>query len=156
MKSNVSLSAYSLTITLIVVGVLAVIAVVTFGCPLEFTIISALLLVLLISGLLYAPSRVYADEDHVTVKSILRRRNIPIKDIASIERFQPTMGAYRLIGSGGFMGYWGLFREGDIGRYHASYGKSSQCFLLRTKDGSQYVLGCDNPDEMVEYIRSKM
>ena len=52
------------------------------------------------------------------------------------------------------MGYWGLFREGDVGRYMAYYGKASDCFMIRMKNGDKYVLGCKNPGEMVEYIKS--
>ena len=76
--------------------------------------------------------------------------------IVSVERFNPTMGAKRILGSGGFMGYWGIFREGDVGRYTAYYGKASDCFMLRLDNGDQYVLGCRRSDEMIEYIRSQI
>lgn len=77
-------------------------------------------------------------------------------DIDNVELFQPTMGAIRIFASGGFMGYWGMFREGDIGRYYAFYGKASDCFLIRMKNGDKYVLGCDNPSHMVAFIRSQI
>ncbi len=79
-----------------------------------------------------------------------------MQNVASVELFQPTMGAIRICGSGGFMGYWGLFREGDIGRYYAFYGKASDCFLVRMKNGDKYVLGCDQPQKMVDYIESQI
>ena len=78
-----------------------------------------------------------------------------MRKVESAERFQPTMGAIRIFASGGFMGYWGIFREGDIGRYYGFYGKASDCFLVRMKNGDKYVLGCKNPDEVVSYIRSQ-
>lgn len=64
------------------------------------------------------------------------------------------MGAMRLFGSGGFMGYWGLFKEGDIGNYVGFYGKSSECFLVRMKNGDKYVLGCKKPEDIVDFISS--
>ncbi len=51
------------------------------------------------------------------------------------------------------MGYWGMFKEGDIGHYTAYYGKASDCFLVRLDNGDKYVLGCKNPDEMIAYIK---
>ena len=50
------------------------------------------------------------------------------------------MGARRLFGSGGFFGYWGIFKEGDVGRYAAYFGKASDCFLVRMKNGDKYVV----------------
>ena len=79
-----------------------------------------------------------------------------MESIESAELFQPTMGAIRICASGGFMGYWGLFREGDIGKYMGYYGKASDCFMIRTKKGDKYVLGCENPSETVEFIKSQL
>ena len=76
--------------------------------------------------------------------------------IVKVERFIPTMGSIRIFGSGGFMGYWGIFKEGDVGRYVAYYGKSSDCFIIHLDNGDKYVVGCENPDEMVDYISSKI
>ncbi|MCM1349257.1 MAG: hypothetical protein NC338_07590 [Firmicutes bacterium] len=49
-----------------------------------------------------------------------------------------------------------LFKEADVGRYYAFYGKASDCFLIRMKNGDKYVLGCENPGAMVDYIKSTM
>lgn len=78
-----------------------------------------------------------------------------MRDIERVELFQPTMGAIRIFASGGFMGYWGVFRESDIGRYYGFYGKASDCFLVKMKIGDKYVLGCDNPQKIVDYIESQ-
>lgn len=60
-----------------------------------------------------------------------------MRDIERVELFQPTMGAIRIFASGGFMGYWGVFRESDIGRYYGFYGKASDCFLVNNEDRRQ-------------------
>lgn len=90
------------------------------------------------------------------MRSPLKVRRINLENIVSIEQFQPTLGAIRICGSGGFMGYWGIFKEGDIGRYYAFYGKSSDCFLIRMKNGDKYVLGCEKPEDTVNYILSEI
>ena len=86
----------------------------------------------------------------------MRKQRLMMRNVESVELFQPTMGAIRIFGSGGYMGYWGIFRESDIGRYVAYYGKASDCFLVRMKNGDKYVLGCENPRPMVNDISSQI
>ena len=155
MESKVRLSKYSLGITIIVLGsLLAGILLVEDNKSWYFLFIVTFLLLLF--SFRYSPVKIKADEDNVTVKCITRRHNIKIDEIESVEMFQPTMTSFRLCGSGGFFGYWGIFKEGDIGRYAAYYGKVSDCFLIRMKNGNKYVLGCENPIEMVNFINSKI
>lgn len=66
------------------------------------------------------------------------------------------MGERRIIGSGGWFGYYGRFSDREIGKYFAYYGKASDCFLVTLNDGRQYVLGCKNPGAMVEAISSRL
>ncbi len=35
------------------------------------------------------------------------------------------------------------------------FGKASDCFLVKMKIGDKYVLGCDNPQKIVDYIESQ-
>ena len=155
MESKVKFSTFnSIFSTLLIVG-LTIIAISTWGTY-KFFIVFAVLLILLVLAAFYTPMRIEADEKYVTVRHIVNKHRIPMDKIVSIEPFQPTMGAKRICDSGGFMGYWGIFREGDIGRYMASHGKSSDCFLIRMKDGDKYVFGCENPGKMVEYIKSNI
>lgn len=111
---------------------------------------------LLLLGALYAPIYVEVDSDFVSVKSLLKRKRFRIEDIKSVELFQPTMGAIRIVASGGFMGYWGLFKEGDVGNYIGFFGKSSDCFMIRMKNGDKYVLGCKDPKMMVDEIKKRI
>ena len=144
-------------LTLILTGVLiAAIAFFLWNREEKGFIGAIILFFMLISGWLYGPVAISADEKSVNIKSVLRNQKLDISKIESVELFQPTMGAIRIFGSGGFMGYWGIFREGGIGRYMAYYGKASDCFLVRMKNGDKYVLGCENPDTMMKYIESKL
>lgn len=157
MESKVKLSTYSLIITFIVVGIIIACVAVSLWNGEEKGFIGLLILfVMLICGGLYGPVAISVDDNNVTIKSLFWNKRLCISQIASIELFQPTMGSIRIFGSGGFMGYWGIFREGDIGRYAAYYGKASDCFLIRMKNGDKYVLGCENPEEMTNYINSKL
>ena len=154
MVGNVRFSTYSIFVTVLTVGLLAAGLVFTFQNISTFLILLAVTIMLFYAALLCAPVKIYADRERVTVKSVLKNHKIPMRQVESVELFQPTLGTYRLFASGGFMGYWGLFREGGIGKYAAYYGKASDCFLLRMKNGDNYVLGCENPSAMVDYINS--
>lgn len=154
MKSKIRLSLYSSIITILVIGVLLTICILSFRNGDAFYIGLSLLLIVIVCGLFYAPVSISANKKEIIIKSSLKKHRIPLQNIESIKLFQPTLGAIRLFASGGFMGYWGLFREGDVGRYMAFYGKASDCFMIKMNNGDKYVLGCENPNEMVRYIKS--
>lgn len=156
MKSRIRYSRYATILTTIIFGVFFICCIVSIHeKPVFFTLLS-IYIVLIISALFFAPAYIKATPDYVIMGSILRSKKISMLDIDNVELFQPTMGAIRIFASGGFMGYWGMFREGDIGRYYAFYGKASDCFLIRMKSGDKYVLGCDAPSNMVAFIRSQI
>lgn len=121
-----------------------------------FPTLVALLGMMAVSVLFYAPLAIEADDENITIVSAIKRHRIPMREVAKARLFQPTMGAVRTCGSGGLMGYWGLFRESDIGRYFAYYGKASDCFLVELRGGKKYVLGCEDPGDMVAYITSRI
>lgn len=113
---------------------------------------SVLFAVLVFSALIYAPIYVKITDRHVAVRRPLKSKVINIDDIASVQLCPPTMGAIRVCGSGGWFGYWGWFKERDLGKYFAYYGRSSDCFLLKLKDGRQYIIGCTDAPDAVEAI----
>ena len=156
MESKVKLSTFSLMLTLILTGVLIVAVSYFLWNHEDKGIIGAVILFfMVISGWLYGPVTIAADEKSVTIKSVLRKQRLDISNIESVELFQPSMASIRIFGSGGYMGYWGVYR-GYIGRYIAYYGKADECFLINMKNGGKYVLGCENPEEMVNFINSKI
>lgn len=155
MKRPVIISPFCLILTILTIILLIGILVYTirFSNSLAGIItLSVLLLIVLISTLIFSPVSISADDDSVSVNRPLKTKRIPYSEIESVMLCPPTMSERRLCGSGGFFGYWGWFREPSIGKYFAYYGKASDCFLVKLKDGNQYLLGCRNPDEMVKYI----
>lgn len=156
MKQKIVLSKFASLLTAFVFVLLFAGCFLNFHDKRLFFILLAIYIGLVLAGLFYGTLYVKADTGHIFLGSPLRSHKLNMRDVESVELFQPTMGAIRLFASGGFMGYWGLYREGDIGRYYAFYGKASDCFIVRMKDGGQYVLGCENPREMADYISSHM
>ena len=156
MKSKISFSRFATILTVITLGLLFVGCIATVHEKPAFFILLSIYLILVISALFYGAAYIKADADNITMGSILKSRKIPMQGVESVEMFHPSMGAIRIFASGGFMGYWGVFRDGAIGRYYAFYGNASDCFLVCMKNGDKYVLGCDNPDKMVDYINSRI
>ncbi|MDE6340408.1 MAG: PH domain-containing protein [Muribaculaceae bacterium] len=156
MKSKISYSRFANILTAIVSGVLFVACIATVREEPTFLILLAIYLVLFVSILFFGAAYIKADSNYIVLGSLLRGKKIPMSDVESVELFKPGSGAIRVCGSGGFMGYWGIFRETGIGKYYAFYGKSSDCFLVSLNNGKTYLLGCNQPEQMVEYIKSQI
>ena len=154
MKSRVELSNISSIITITVLLILVCGFFFTADTD-KFVIYSVIVIALLIFSLWYCPLTISADEKNIYVLSPLRIHSIPMRRVVSVERFSPTMMcSIRLCASGGFLGYWGIFKEGDVGTYFGYYGKSTQCFLMKLDNGDKFVLGCKDTQAMVDYINS--
>lgn len=116
-------------------------------------ILLVILVIMLICGTLYAPLSLYVDEGGVAVRRPLATKRIPLDEIASIGYAPPTMSQKRVCASGGFMGYWGWFHERPLGSYFAYYGRSSETFLVRLRNGKIYMLGCDDSASAAEEVK---
>ena len=153
MKRKVNLSTYSMIVSGI--GLIVLLVALYYSNDIwSISLISAVLVLLCALALFYMPLSVSVDDEYLCVNRSLRVKRIPISEISSITLMQPTMAERRIMGSGGWFGYWGWFRESSIGKYFAYYGKASDCFLVKLKNGCQYVLGCENPDDIVSRVSS--
>ena len=91
MKSKIRLSKYALILTIIVNIVLIVCCILTYKEEPIFWVILSILIVLLLFGLLYGPTKIIANSEYLIIKSRLLKRHIRIRNIDSVELFQPTM-----------------------------------------------------------------
>ena len=157
MEANVKFSLFSKIITIVVFGLLVGIGV---YCAImgdsTGIIVLIICLILLIPSLYYSPKSIKVNDTTITINTYLSKHKLLISNIENIDYYLPMMVNFRICASGGLMGYWGIFRGIDIGNYMAYYGKSSECFLIRMKNGDKYVLGCENPDAMMKYIENKL
>lgn len=158
MKHRVKISAYSTFVTII--GAVILVAIMIFKLNKDEEIlayfIAGALVMLCAAALFYAPMSISVDDKSLNINRFLRIKTIPCTAIKSVELCPPTMAERRICGSGGWFGYWGWFKEPSIGKYFAYYGKASDCFLVKLRDGRQYLLGCENPTPIVEFIKSKI
>lgn len=159
MKSTVKLSAYSATATILSLFVLVALSVYGYrgGMPQWLALlIGGIIIAMTVLGLIYMPVAISVNDKYLQVIRPIFRKTIPLSEISSVRLCHPTMSERRILGSGGFMGYWGRFSEPSIGKYFAYYGKASDCFLVTMKNGRKYLLGCVNPTDIVSYIQSKI
>ena len=158
MKKTVQFSTFSFITTIISYAIIIGLGIylldkgVTVAAYVDFAIV----IFLLLAALFYVPLGLTLTDNTLDINRSLRIKILPLTDIESVRLCPPTMGAKRICGSGGFMGYWGWSSERDLGKYFAYYGKASDCFLVRMKDGRQYMLGCKDAPERVSAIQSKL
>lgn len=155
MKQKVKFSAYSLIVTAVVL-ILCVVGIFSLiGNAEKLTPFCIIIGGTTIVGLYYCPKSIQADKSNVTLHRLLSSRKVfNYNSTQAVDTCYPSAGGLRLCGSGGFFGYWGYFSDIMIGSYFGYYGSRSSCILIKLKDGKQYVLGCENPSVMVDYINS--
>lgn len=157
MKNKVKYSLYSLAITVIVL-ILSVIGVISLRDNTDKLVLFCLIMgSIIIAGLFYCPVSVEANDTKIKLYRLLAK---PIAfaydDIQKVDVCYPSFGGLRLCASGGCFGYWGYFNDTAIGTYFGYYGSRSYCFLVKLKNGRQYVLGCEDSVAMVNHIKMRM
>ncbi len=151
MKKRVILSAWCTIMTAI--GLIVLLAALYYAkSPLAIGCAAGALVVLCGTALLYMPLSISVKDGELNINRPLKIKSIPLSSIESVKLTSPTMAEKRICGSGGWFGYYGWFNGPSIGKYFAYYGKSSDCFLVTLKDGKKYLLGCEDPQEIVEFI----
>lgn len=158
MKQSVKFSPYALFLTIISLVILIAVMIILLhnGKVVPAYIFAGVIVFICAMSLFYTPMSVSVTANSLNVNRSLRVKSIPFDEIESIRLCPPTMGERRVCGSGGWFGYWGWFHDRELGRYFAYYGKSSDCFLVRLRNGRSYVIGCQNPQTIVDEVRKKI
>lgn len=154
MKAKVVYSKSSWILTIILTVALAAGLVSTIHEPIGFFSILFIVICIYPVALFYAPVSISADADEITVHSPLKKRSIAMSEVVSVENnYKPLPGTIRICASGGFLGYWGKFRDSVTGVYIGYWGNGNDCFLITLANGQKYLLGCKNSGEMAGYIK---
>lgn len=157
MKQKVKFSTFSLIMTAAIIILFAVGIFTVCDNPAELILFCLIFGAVILSGLYYCPESIEADDSGVMLHRLLSKsKKFQYDTIQSVDTCYPSAGALRLCGSGGFFGYWGYFNDIMIGSYFGYYGSRDYCLFIKLRDGKQYVLGCENPTSMVEYIQSQL
>ncbi len=81
---------------------------------------------------------------------------IPLSDIEQINVATPGKNRLFTFGNLGLFGYFGKWSDDANGEYTAYFGRRDQCFLVKTKTGLKYMLGCKRYKEVVELVHDRI
>lgn len=157
MKQKIKFSIFTIVVTTLVLILFLVGVIALIGEEEKLIVFCIIMAPVTIAGLYYCPKSIEANDSSVRLHRLLSSPKVfPYSAIQEVDTCYPSAGGIRICGSGGFLGYWGYFSDIMIGTYFGYYGNRSNCILVKLKDGKQYVLGCDNPVALVDYIKTKM
>ena len=126
------------------------------GQDFALIIVAALLFFSFICGLYYCPKYVEVTNSLLIIGKLISKKIIPLADIASVAPYQRTMNFVRTLGSSGFMGYWGHYRNQELGKFFVYGTRMDQLILVTLKSGKKYVISCKNADEMSTQINLRL
>lgn len=153
MKERIVYSKASWVLTIVLTAALVGGLVCTVHEPAGFFSILFIVICLYPVALFYAPVSITANDNEITIHSLLNKRSIAMSEVVKVENpFKPLPGTIRIWASGGFMGYWGKFRDSKTGSYIGYWGNGNDCFMLTLANGKKYLLGCQNSNAMAAYI----
>jgi ABC-type glucose/galactose transport system permease subunit len=113
-------------------------------------------LVPLLSGFIYAyfnaPKFLELTESQLIVHKRKGRKNISYDQISETRIYKPDKSDIRTFGVGGLFGFFGDYKNAVIGNYQAFVGDFNQAFLIKTKDGKNDVISCENREAAMEII----
>lgn len=156
MRQRITLDRQALTVTILVTAAMLFVCAMPLWFPISTLWLAIPALFLLIGLYAQAPVAVVVTGDAVVVNRVIGERRIPLADIERVERMPRPDLSWRLMGSGGFMGYWGLFRSRTLGRFHAYVGSPRQSVLLLLKGSRPVVFSCADPDAMCALLRQRL
>ena len=112
----------------------------------------AVALTAFILGLLLAPRGYTIADGRLTIDRLVRSIEIPLSSIENVERLPADhlAGSWRTLGSGGFFGYYGRFRNETLGSYRMYATRGDGYVLVRA--ALPYVLTPDSPERFIETL----
>ena len=104
----------------------------------------------------WAPNYVEVTERAIRLHKLVGIKTIPLDEIKTIDLYRGGSMDVRVCGSGGFLGFTGLFYNNEIGNYYSYIGCYRQAFLIQLKNNKKYLLSCENREQLVAQVKSKI
>ncbi len=151
--------SWSSQVKLITVGTLIFLAILFYylisNGYLRASVLTPAVLILIIGVLAYfamqAPMSIKLTESKIIINKLLGSIEIAYTDIKTMGEYSFDQGDIRIMGSGGFFGYTGSFKNKTFGNYSAYVGNTQQAFFIQTKKGKYFVISCDKREEVLEH-----
>lgn len=159
-SSPVRLDMMSKVITMIIMTILLVLCLMPVWYPAATLLVSILSVAVLVLLLWDAPLRVGYYRDCLYIRKVAGHTRIPFADIEKAQRLSNPDLSWRVFGSGGFMGYFGIFRNRALGKFKVYVGCPADSVLLTmNSDTFRYrhlLFSCDSPDDMLDGINAHL
>ena len=99
------------------------------------------------TAILLSPRGYKVTDTELILTRLYKPIHIPIKDILSIDTVNTTdlKGTIRLLGSSGFYGYWGKFRNTKYGTFYMHAPKNQNMLYIKCNNGNQYIFQINTP-----------
>ena len=163
MKDKRITSAFPMSALIIIITTLynlLILAMVYNAFRSSIIVLEILSLVLLISPALFIPLRLVVNEKTLRIWRLIGKVEIRLEDIKSCSFIEDSRSFFdktiRTFGSGGLYGFLGHFKHDRYGKMRMFVTHPKQCFLIRTKDGRNFVVSSPKRKEIVEFINGKV
>ena len=121
------------------------------------------LLILLLGPAIFIIAAHFAPQKYITTDTqiIIHRFGsniiIPIDKIKSIRNItrKELKTIFRIIGVGGFMGKYGIYRSSEIGNFRMSTTNLSNLILIEYNNSDKIIISPDNPQEFLNSINKE-
>ena len=110
-------------------------------------------LIVFVLGILLAPRGYTIADGRLTIDRLVRPIELSLASIETVERLpaERLAGSWRTLGSGGFFGYYGRFRNEGLGSYRMYATRGDGYVLIRA--AHPYVLTPDSPERFIETLK---
>ena len=117
--------------------------------------VTGLVLGIGVAAALFAPLGYEVRHQAVVIRRLAWNVVIALDTIreAGRVRCEETGFVWRLWGCGGFLGWFGLFRNRGLGEFWAYVGSRRDWVLLTQVDGTKVVLSPDSPDAFLDAVQ---
>jgi len=117
-------------------------------------LLAAGIAIMLLLFFVFMPIGYRLDDVNLTVLRWGPKRRIPVAQIESVGQIDASMlrHSIRVMGCGGFGGYYGLFSNKTLGRYRAYITRNDNLVLVRLKEGRPVVLSPKEPELFVKAV----
>ncbi|MBQ8957412.1 MAG: hypothetical protein IJ057_02735 [Bacteroidales bacterium] len=126
----------------------------------DILVLEILSLTFLIVPALFIPLRLIVSEKSLRIWRPIGKVEIQIADIETCSVIEDSRSIFdktiRTFGSGGAYGFLGRFRHDTLGKIRMFVTHTDQCFLIKTKDGKNFVVSSPKREEIVEFIHLRL
>lgn len=121
-------------------------AFIGIGCIIGFVIF------LVIVGLYNYPLSVTLDSENFYINYLIHRRKINLSNIASVSQFVGEKRLFPILGSYGFIGWWGIYYNSKIGKVKLTASNICELITLVLTNGKVLVISCNDAEDLAKQI----